>query len=69
MCGQSLSHSVNLTCRDIIANWKSDPSNLYIVLDGSSPVAGFENEAASFISDMKSLGVNITTFSELNALA
>jgi nicotinamidase/pyrazinamidase len=68
LCGQSLSHSVNFTCRDIVENWKSDPSKLYIVLDGSSCVAGFENDAANFISDMKHLGVNITTFSELDIL-
>ena len=68
MCGQSLSHSVNFTCRDLIENWTSNPSKLHIVLDGCSCVAGFENEAAAFISDMKKVGATITSFAELDLL-
>lgn len=66
VCGQSLSHSVNFTCRDLIENWSSHPSKLHIVLDGCSCIAGFENEAAAFISDMKKVGVTITSFAELD---
>lgn len=66
VCGQSLSHAVNFTCRDLIENWSSHPSKLHIVLDGCACVAGFENEAAAFISDMKKMGVTITSFAELD---
>ena len=66
VCGQSLSHAVNFTCRDLIENWSSHPSKLHIVLDGCSCMPGFENDAAAFISDMKKLGATITSFAELD---
>jgi nicotinamidase-related amidase len=59
VCGQALSHCVNFTCRDILNHWHSDKSKICIMQDGSSPVGGFEDQGAKFLSDMAKEGVTI----------
>ncbi|CAN0054531.1 unnamed protein product, partial [Ectocarpus fasciculatus] len=49
VCGQALSHCVNFTCRDILNHWHADRSKICIMADGSSPVAGFEEQGTQFI--------------------
>ena len=34
VCGQALSHCVNFTLRDIVDNWRNDPSSIYLLEDG-----------------------------------
>ncbi|KAG1706052.1 hypothetical protein DVH05_002614 [Phytophthora capsici] len=44
--GEALSHCVNFTVRDLVDNWPEDRlSDLIILTDCSSPVAGYETEA------------------------
>lgn len=66
VCGSSLSHSVNFTCKDILQNWTSSPSKLYILTDGLLSVPGFENEAERFVEEMKANGVNVLSFEEFD---
>lgn len=71
VCGQALSHCVNFTVRDIanrlIENGQS-PSMIYLLVDASSPVMGFEKAGEDFVRDMKESGVHITTTKEFDQL-
>jgi len=64
VCGQSLSHAVNFTCRDILQSWTSSPSKLYVLTDGVSFVPEFEKEAESFLEEMRAIGANVQSFDE-----
>lgn len=60
ICGQALSHCVQFTTRDLLANWpKNRLKDLWLVEDQCSPVGGFEKAAADFVADMKAAGVSI----------
>jgi nicotinamidase-related amidase len=64
VCGQALSHCVNFTLRDILQHWVSlgkNPADIYLLADGSSPVAGCEADAIQFVADMRTAGVTIAT--------
>lgn len=65
ICGQALSHCVNFTMRDVLANWTKSPSQLVLLSDGASAVPGFEASAAQFVQDMKDAGCTVTTCAEL----
>ena len=59
--GQALSHCVASTVEQIVEKLSSDDINkLTILIDTTSPVAGFEQQAKNFIEKMAALGVNIT---------
>jgi nicotinamidase/pyrazinamidase len=53
ICGEAKSHCVNYTMRDILENWKSDPSKLILLDDCTTAVPGFESDAEKFVSAMK----------------
>ena len=61
ICGQALSHCVNYTMRDILANWTKSPSQLILLTDGSSAVPSFEENAKKFVADMATAGCTVTT--------
>eukprot|EP00644_Phytophthora_capsici_P007604 jgi/Phyca11/557222/estExt2_Genewise1Plus.C_PHYCAscaffold_1040048 len=66
--GEALSHCVNFTVRDLVDNWPEDRlSDLIILTDCSSPVAGYETEAEEFLNDMAALGLTLTTSTEFYA--
>ena len=65
ICGQSLSHTVQMTMKDIVSNWKEDElDKLMLLTDCSSPIPGFEAMAESFVREMKDKGVTCTSASE-----
>jgi nicotinamidase-related amidase len=58
VCGQSLSHTVQMTMKDIANNWeKDDIGKLFLLTDCSSPVPGFESMAETFVKEMRDKGV------------
>jgi nicotinamidase-related amidase len=60
ICGQALSHCVQFTTRDLIANWpKNRIQDLWLIEDQSSTVGGFEKAAADFVTDMRAAGVTV----------
>jgi len=62
IAGEALSHCVNFTVRDLVANWpKSERRRLRIVSDGCSSVTGFESAGEAFVADMKKLGITFVT--------
>ena len=61
ICGQALSHCVNFTMRDVLANWAHDPASLLLLEDCCSAVPGFEESAKTFVSDMRRAGCTVTT--------
>merc|ERR1712048_12498 len=53
-CGQAMSHCVNYSVRDLLSGWPSERASDIVVLENAaSAVAGFEETAATFLSDMK----------------
>ena len=62
ICGQSLSHTVQMTMKDILSNWKADEvDKLMLLTDCSSPVPGFEAMAETFVREMKEKGVKCSS--------
>jgi len=60
ICGQALSHCVQFTTRDLVANWpKNRLKDVCLVEDQCSPVAGFEQAAVDFVADMRAAGVTV----------
>ncbi|OQW90596.1 MAG: hypothetical protein BWK79_19410 [Beggiatoa sp. IS2] len=58
--GQTLSHCVANTVRDIVNNVpKETVDKMVLIADTSSPVPGFEVLAEQFLSDMKGCGMQI----------
>lgn len=58
--GQALSHCVASTVEQIIKKLSpKEISKLTILIDTTSPVAGFEQQAKIFIKNMTELGVNV----------
>jgi nicotinamidase/pyrazinamidase len=66
VCGQAMSHCVNYTLRDIVRKWPpSRRSDIYLITDCASAVPGFESDAETFVMDMKAIGVQTVTSTEL----
>jgi nicotinamidase-related amidase len=66
ICGQALSHCVNYSTLDLINHWEPrEFSDLYIVTDGTSSVAGFERTGQQFLQDMTKKGVIVTDFQSI----
>jgi nicotinamidase/pyrazinamidase len=64
-CGESLSHSVQMTMKDVISNWKEEEvEKLCLLSDCSSPVPGFESMAEDFVRECKEKGVKVVPASE-----
>ncbi|MEC6813684.1 hypothetical protein VXS05_01130 [Photobacterium toruni] len=66
--GQALSHCVASTVEQMVD--KLSPANinkLTILIDTTSPVAGFEQQAQAFIERMVTLGVNIANTTDIIA--
>ena len=62
VCGQALSHCVNFTVRDLVANMGSRPlDSIAILRDCTSAVPGFEEEGITFLEDMKAKGLRVVT--------
>ena len=60
ICGQALSHCVQFTTRDLVANWPQNRiKDLWLIEDQCSPVGGFEKSATEFVADMKAAGLSI----------
>jgi len=60
ICGQALSHCVQFTTRDLVANWpKNRLKDICLIEDQCSPVANFEQAALAFVSDMRAAGVTV----------
>jgi len=60
ICGQALSHCVQFTTRDLVANWpKHRLKDVCLVEDQCSPVSGFEKAAVDFVADMRAAGVTV----------
>ncbi|GLE03182.1 hypothetical protein PINS_up022459 [Pythium insidiosum] len=58
--GEALSHCVNYSVRDLVANWpKSRRQDVYVFTDCSSSVPGFEGAGNTFVSDMTNAGLRI----------
>lgn len=59
ICGEALSHCVRFTIEDIVKYFNQDHlSKLYIIMDCSSVITGFEKETEDFIEKMKQIGLN-----------
>ncbi|WP_318513623.1 cysteine hydrolase family protein [Photobacterium leiognathi] len=64
--GQALSHCVASTVEQMVEKLSSEEiKKLTILIDTTSPVAGFEQQAEGFIDKMSQIGVNILTSSNL----
>lgn len=64
-CGESLSHSVQMTMKDVLSNWKEEElDKLCLLTDCTSPVPGFESMAEDFVRECKEKGVMVVTASE-----
>ncbi|WP_305838184.1 hypothetical protein [Photobacterium leiognathi] len=64
--GQALSHCVASTVEQMVEKLSSEEiKKLTILIDTTSPVAGFEQQAEAFIDKMSQIGVNILTSSNL----
>ena len=77
VCGQALSHCVNLTVRDLVASMTpgpmevdhptgplgplGPPESICVLRDCTSAVPGFEDAGAAFLEDMRAKGVRIVT--------
>jgi nicotinamidase-related amidase len=60
VCGQATSHCVNYTLRDIVEHWPKDETyKICLLKDCASAVPGFEEAAATFVSDMEKAGVQV----------
>lgn len=60
IAGQSLSHCVNSSVRDIVAHWPNDETHkICILTDCSSSVPGSESAGEEFLKDMKDAGVKL----------
>jgi nicotinamidase-related amidase len=59
ICGQSLSHGVNFTVRDLLSRWQEDPSKICILSDCASenPDLMPAFDADKFYDEMKKAGV------------
>lgn len=64
VAGQALSHCVNFTVRDIITKLPKD-TNVYLAIDTSSSVTGFEESSKKFLNDVKNR-VHITKIDEIS---
>ncbi len=66
ICGQALSHCVNFSTRDLVSAWpKTRLADLSLLKDMSSPVAGFEAQAAEFVSYLQGVGVGVVAGAEV----
>jgi len=66
ICGQALSHCVQFTTRDLVANWpKNRLQDLWLIEDQSSAVGGFEKAAVDFVDDMRAAGVTVRKSAEV----
>ncbi|PSU85936.1 hypothetical protein C0W42_21050 [Photobacterium kishitanii] len=64
--GQALSHCVASTVEQIVKKLSPDDINkLAILIDTTSPVAGFEQQAKTFTENMVNLGINIIKTAEV----
>jgi nicotinamidase-related amidase len=60
ICGQALSHCVQFTTRDLVANWpKQRLKDLWLIEDQCSAVPTFENAAGAFVADMRAAGLTL----------
>lgn len=60
VCGQALSHCVQFTTRDLIANWpKNRIKDVWLIEDQCSAVGGFDKAASDFVVDMRATGVTV----------
>lgn len=59
ICGQSLSHGVNYTVRDLISRWQEDPGKICILSDCTSENPDLQPsfDADKFYAEMKKAGV------------
>ena len=63
ICGEALSHTVNYTCRDLCQY--IDTNRVYLLIDGTSPVPGFESQAKEFVQWAVNEGVNVVKIADV----
>jgi nicotinamidase-related amidase len=59
VCGQALSHCVNHTVRDLLANMKGSENKVCLLSDCCSPVTSFEKDAQDFVRFLQENGANV----------
>jgi nicotinamidase/pyrazinamidase len=59
VCGQALSHCVNHTVRDLLANMKGSENKVCLLGDCCSPVTSFEKDGQEFVHFLKEIGANV----------
>jgi nicotinamidase/pyrazinamidase len=65
VAGQAKSHCVNFSVRDLVKIIPKDRiGDIWVCIDGTSPVKGMEDMAEQFEKDMKALGVKFVTCEE-----
>lgn len=67
-CGQALSHCVSFTVRDIVKECLAKgrkTSDIFVAIDASSPVQGFEEAAKAFVAEVKAQGVQCIKIGEI----
>jgi nicotinamidase/pyrazinamidase len=68
IAGEAGSHCVRATTEHIVANWPGGrPERIVLLTDCMSPVAGFEDQQAAFLDEMRARGVR--TISSTQALS
>lgn len=67
LSGQALSHCVSSTVRQLVDNFgEENIKKLVLLIDTTSPVENFENQARDFVEEMRSKGMKILKTNEVN---
>merc|ERR1719335_1454569 len=65
-CGEAMSHCVNYSVRDLLSGWpEGRAADIVVLEDAASPVGGFQNDATTFLEDMKKAGVTVCKAKDL----
>jgi len=65
IAGQTLSHSVNHTVRDLLKHWKpSQTGKIFLLKDCCSSLPGFESKAEEFMREISDQGVSVINSTE-----
>lgn len=68
VCGQSLSHGIRYSMRDLLQNWHKSPSSIVLLQDGSSPNPNIDPgkfQAENFWGEMAASGVTVLRSAEV----
>jgi len=68
VCGQSLSHGIRYSMRDLLQHWQKDTSNIVLLQDASSPNPNIDVgkfNADEFWQEMSASGVTLLRAAEV----